>query len=35
MKTTDYFKNKVLVKRPYLKLEWIEFTLKNPIKIEV
>jgi len=34
MKTTDYFQNKVLKKRPYLKMDWIESVLKNPIKTE-
>jgi hypothetical protein len=34
MKATEYFKNKVLVKRPYLKQEWIEKVLDNPVKIE-
>jgi hypothetical protein len=34
MKFTDYFQNKVLIKRPYLKLEWIEYVMNNPIKIE-
>lgn len=35
MKQTEYFKNKVLTKRPYLKLEWIDKVLANPIKKEV
>jgi hypothetical protein len=30
MKTTDYFKNSVMVRRPYLKEEWLEYVLKNP-----
>jgi hypothetical protein len=34
MKTTDYFQNKVLIKRPYLKIEWITKVLDSPIKIE-
>ena len=34
MKTTEYFQNKVLVKRPYLKSEWIERVLKYPIYVE-
>jgi len=34
MEFTDYFKNKVLAKRPYLKMEWIEFVLSNPCEIE-
>ncbi|MFH1051693.1 MAG: hypothetical protein V1779_12295 [bacterium] len=34
MRTTEYFQNKVLKKRPYLKIEWIESVLNNPIKTE-
>ena len=35
MQVTDYFQNKVLQKRPYLKVEWIEFVLQNPVKVEM
>ena len=35
MKTTRYFKEQVLIKRPYLKTEWIEQVLKKPIKREI
>ncbi len=35
MKTTDYFKISVLARRPYLKQEWIEYVLHNPIRVEV
>jgi len=35
MKCTPYFKNKVLKKRPYLKMEWIERTISNPIRKEM
>jgi hypothetical protein len=34
MKTTDYFRNKVLIKRPYLKMAWIEKVMNNPLKTE-
>jgi hypothetical protein len=34
VKTTEYFKSSVLTRRPYLKDEWIEFVLKNPIRKE-
>ena len=34
MKTTRYFREQVLHKRPYLKTEWIEEVLRNPIKRE-
>ncbi len=34
METTDYFKNSVMVRRPYLKMEWIEQVLNNPIRTE-
>jgi hypothetical protein len=35
MKTTDYFKTSVMLRRPYLKEEWLVFTLQNPIRTEV
>ena len=35
MKTTKYFREQVLNKRSYLKTEWIEQVLRNPIKREV
>lgn len=34
MKITNYFKNSVLKRRPYLKMEWIEYVLNNPIRVE-
>ena len=34
MKTTRYFREQVLHKRPYLKIEWIEEIIRNPIKQE-
>ena len=35
MKTTDYFVTNVMVRRPYLKEEWIEAVLTHPIRAEV
>jgi len=35
MKTTDYFSASVVARRPYLRLEWIEYVLDNPIRTEV
>ncbi len=35
MKTTNYFTESVLARRPYLKEEWIELVLRNPIRTEV
>jgi hypothetical protein len=35
MLTTDYFRNDVLVKRPYIKPEWIELALSNPVRREI
>jgi hypothetical protein len=35
MKTTNYFTASVMVRRPYLKEEWIQYTLANPIRTEV
>ena len=32
--STDYFRNEVLIKRPYLREEWIELALARPIKRE-
>lgn len=29
MKTTEYFTNSVMICRPYLKTEWIEFVLND------
>ena len=34
MKTTHYFTTSVMPRRPYLKREWIEHTLANPIRTE-
>lgn len=35
MKTTKYFRTNVLVRRPYLKIEWIEHVLQHPMHKEV
>ena len=35
MKTTDYFQNSVMTRRPYLKEEWIKNVLNNPLRTEV
>ena len=35
MKTTNYFTVSVMMRRPYLKVEWIEYVLSNPIRTEV
>jgi len=32
---TDYFRNDVMVKRPYIKAEWLELALTNPVRREV
>jgi len=32
MKTTRYFEEQVLRKRPYLKREWCELAIRNPVK---
>jgi hypothetical protein len=34
MKTTSYFTTSVMTRRPYLKEEWIEYVLSNPIRTE-
>ena len=35
MKTTTYFETSVRMRRPYLKTEWIELVLSNPIRMQV
>lgn len=35
MKTTRYFEEQVLRKRPYLRLDWIAATLSDPMSREV
>jgi hypothetical protein len=35
MQTTDYFRNDVMVKRPYIKVEWLELALSNPVRREI
>lgn len=32
---TDYFRNDVLVKRPYIKLEWCRAAIEHPFRREV
>ncbi len=34
MKTTDYFRTSIMARRPYLKVEWLEYVLSNPIRKE-
>lgn len=31
---TNYFENEVLRKRPYLRKEWCEYAVENPVKFE-
>ena len=35
MQTTDYFRNDVMVKRPYIKAEWLELALASPVRREI
>jgi hypothetical protein len=35
VKATEYYKSSVLSRRPYLKDEWIEFVLANPVRKEI
>ena len=35
MQMTDYFRNDVMAKRPYIKIEWIELALAQPLRREV
>ena len=32
---TDYFRNDVMEKRPYIRLEWCIEALRNPVRREV
>jgi hypothetical protein len=32
---TDYFRDNVLTKRPYIRLEWCQAALDNPVRREV
>ena len=32
---TDYFRNNVMEKRPYIRLEWCVEALRNPVRREV
>ena len=35
MKTTPYFNSSVMSRRPYLRQEWIEYVLKDAVRVEV
>lgn len=35
MEATDYFRNEVLIKRPYLRETWIAMALQSPLRREV
>jgi hypothetical protein len=35
MKATHYFETSVMARRPYLKVEWIEHVLANPVRTQV
>ncbi len=35
LKTTDYFVNCVMLRRPYLKMEWIASVLAKPLRMEI
>jgi len=35
MKTTEYFQTSVLMRRPYLQVQWIEQVLSDPLRVEV
>jgi hypothetical protein len=34
LKTTRYFREQILIKRPYIKIEWIQGILERPLKKE-
>ncbi|MDD1623839.1 MAG: hypothetical protein LUQ56_05120 [Methylococcaceae bacterium] len=33
--TTAYFRNDILIKRPYIQLEWCQATLLSPVRREI
>jgi hypothetical protein len=35
IQTTGYFQNDVMVKRPYIKTEWLELALSSPVRRKV
>lgn len=35
MQTTEYFRNEVMLKRPYIKAEWIQQALTEPVRREI
>ena len=35
MKTTRYFEEQVLVKRPYIKKEWCQRAIQKPVRKEI
>ena len=35
MEITEYFRDQVIRKRPYIKMKWVERGVKNPLKKEV
>jgi hypothetical protein len=35
MKTTHYFRTSVMARRPYLRAEWVQCVLRNPIDTQV
>lgn len=35
MQATDYFRNDVMAKRPYIQREWLERALSQPLRREV
>jgi hypothetical protein len=35
VKSTEYFDTSVMARRPYLKVEWIEFVLNHSIRKEI
>lgn len=35
VQTTAYFRDDVMLKRPYIRAEWIELALANPFRREV
>ena len=35
METTNDFRKSVIIRRPAIKLEWIDYVLNNPLRIDI
>jgi hypothetical protein len=35
METTNYFRKSVIIRCPAIKLEWIDYVLNNPLRVDI